>query len=103
MYINTGTEITNTPNVIKAGYNTWPYYAPKADWYQPVSTTFTDVYGNRQEWNSWNPPKLINIPGGMYKGTPTRTGGFYIQNTIVDPRLIPDKQTALQSYCTGMY
>jgi len=101
MYINTGTEITNTPNVIKAGYNTWTYNT--RDWYQPVATHFTDVNGQSQEWKSWNPPKLINIPGGMYKGTPTRTGGFYVQNTIIDPRLIPNRQTPLQTYCTGMY
>jgi hypothetical protein len=29
MYINTGYEITNTPNQFTAAYNTWPEAAPR--------------------------------------------------------------------------
>jgi hypothetical protein len=85
MYINNSYSITNTPSVIKAGYNTWPYLPPKNDWYQHTTRFYIDHNGNVQAWNHWNPPQLLNVQGGQYKGTPTRTGGFYAQNTIINP------------------
>ena len=85
MYINTGYSITNTPSNFTAGYNTWPYLPPKKDWYQAQPYYYTDQNGQIHSWNHWNPPKLAKVPGGTYKGTPTRTGGFYAQNTIVSP------------------
>lgn len=83
MYINSGTEITNTPSDFTAGYNTWPIVPPKSDWHQKVPVYYIDHLGYVRKWNKWNPPPRKHIPGGMYKGTPTRTGGYYIQNTIV--------------------
>ena len=86
MYINTGDAITNTPNQFTAGYNTWPYSAPRSAWYQHTPRYYIDHLGNVQKWDHWNPPQLMHIPGGQYKGTPTRTGAFYAQNVIIDPR-----------------
>ena len=85
MYINTGYQITNTPNQFTAGYNTWPYLPPSNNWYQHVPRYYIDHTGAVQKWNHWNPPQLLHIPGGQYKGTPTRTGGFYAQNVVVNP------------------
>lgn len=85
MYINSGHDITNTPNHFTAAYNTWPYYTPPGDQYQHVTRYYIDQNGKAQEWNHWNPPRLIHVPGFQYKGTPTRTGSFFVQNTIVDP------------------
>ena len=91
MYINTGYQITNTPSQITAAYNTWPYSAPRSEWYQHVPRYYIDHTGQVREWDQWNPPQLMHIPGGQYKGTPTRTGAFYAQNVIVDPRHVPNK------------
>lgn len=99
MYINTGYEITNTPSQIKAGYNTWPYTAPRSQWYQSNPKYYIDHTGVVREWNSWNPPQLVRIPGGMYKGTPTRTGGYYMPNTIISPQHVENKTT----YFSGHY
>jgi hypothetical protein len=84
MYINTGYEITNTPTNIVAGYNTWNYYTP--NWYQKVPRYYRDYTGQVQKWDYWNPPQVLHIAGGMYKGTPTRTGGFYAQNIVINPQ-----------------
>jgi len=92
MYINTGYEITNTPSNFKAGYNTSVYNAPHADWYERNERYYIDAEGNVQTWDSWNPPVTMQLPGGMWKGTPTRTGGYYTQNTIIDPRKIPNAE-----------
>lgn len=81
MYINTPTEITNTPNNIIAGYNTWTVVPQKNNWYQKVPVYYIDHLGNVRKWDKWTPPPLKHIPGGMYKGTPTRTGAYYVQNT----------------------
>jgi hypothetical protein len=86
MFINTGYEITNTPSQFVAAYNTWPYQPPKSEWYQHVPQYYINHAGRVVEWDRWNPPQLMSIPGGQYKGTPTRTGAFYAKNTIVDPR-----------------
>lgn len=86
MYINTGYEITNTPSQFIASYNTYPYLPPNGKWDGHVTRYYIDYDGKIKAWNSWNPPRLLRIPGGQYKGTPTRTGSFYIQNVIVDPR-----------------
>lgn len=80
MYINAGSQITNTPTRVQAGYNTWPYQAARGSWYQPTPYYYTLPDGSIQKWNSWNPSCPVRLPGGMYKGTPTRTGGFYLQN-----------------------
>ena len=85
MYINTGTEITNTPTSIKASYNTWPYLPPKSEWMQHNPVYYIDQNGHVRKWDQWNPPKIVNVPGGMYKGTPTPTGSFYAQNTVIAP------------------
>lgn len=98
MYINTGYEITSTPTNIKAAYNSWQYSAPRSDWYQHVPKYYIDHTGAVREWNKWNPPQLMRIPGGMYKGTPTRTGGFYQQNVIIDPRHIPNTSNQTCNY-----
>jgi hypothetical protein len=82
MYISSRYDITNTPNIVKAGYNTWPYTAPRNDWYQHVPTYYTDQFGNVKTWNQWDPLPMMNLPNGMYKGTPTRTGAFYAQNVV---------------------
>lgn len=87
MYINTGTQITNTPSNFTASFNTWPYYAPRDQWYQHVPYRYIDHLGQVREWDRWNPPQLMHIPGGQYKGTPTRTGAFYSQNMIVYPTM----------------
>ncbi len=86
MYINTGYQITNTPSHFTAAYNTWQYSAPRDQWYQHVPYYYVDHLGQVRKWKHWNPPQLMHIPGGQYKGTPTRTGAFYAQNVIVDPR-----------------
>ncbi len=91
MYINTGYQITNTPNQITAGYNTWQYYVSPSQRYQHTPRYYIDHNGQVRVWDQWNPPQLLQIPGGQYKGTPTRTGGFYAQNVIVDPQHIPNK------------
>lgn len=83
MYINTSYHITNTPNQITAAYNTWPYSLPQSQWYQKTPYYYTDHKGNIKIWNNWNPPNVINIKGGRYKGTPTRTGSYYLQNQII--------------------
>lgn len=83
MYINNGIQITNTPNHFTAAYNTWPYFT--RDQNQHVERYYIDHNGKVQVWNHWNPPQIVAVPGGMYKGTPTRTGAFYAQNTIVSP------------------
>jgi hypothetical protein len=83
MYINEAYNITNTPSGITAGYNTWPYYAPKPAWFQSSPRYYIDVNGYVREWNSWSRAQTIAIPGGQYKGTPTRTAPFYAQNTII--------------------
>ena len=82
MYINTSYSITNTPSHFTAAYNTWPYYAPKQDWFQHVPYYYIDQFGKVRKWEKWNPPLLTTVPGGQYKGTPTRTGAFYAQNVI---------------------
>jgi hypothetical protein len=81
MYINTGYDITNTPSNVRAAYNTWPYVS--STWYQHVPTYYIDNVGQVREWVSWNRPNPVYIPGGRYAGTPTRTGSYYIQNTIL--------------------
>lgn len=91
MYINTGYQITNTPSNFTAAYNTWPFTPPRSQWHQSVPYRYIDHTGQVRVWNQWNPPQLLHIPGGQYKGTPTRTGAFYSQNVIVDPRDIPYK------------
>lgn len=85
MYINTGYQITNTPTVVSAGYNTWPYSMPQSTWNQHVARYYVDHNGNIQSWNSWDTPVPMYLPGGMYNGTPTRTGGYYQQNVIIAP------------------
>ena len=80
MYINNGYQITNTPSNIIAAYNTWPYWASQYTRYQHVPVYYTGADGRIYKWNSWNPPPLKVLPGGQFKGTPTRTGGFYVQN-----------------------
>lgn len=92
MYINTGYQITNTPSSFTAAYNTWPYSIPRNQWYQHVPYRYIDHNGQVRVWNHWNPPQIMHIAGGQYKGTPTRTGAFYAQNMIVDPRGIPNTQ-----------
>lgn len=89
MYINTGYQITNTPSQFTAGYNTWPYTPPRSEQYQSVPHRYIDHTGHVKVWDQWNPPKVMHIPGGQYKGTPTRTGAFYAQNIIVDPSHSP--------------
>jgi hypothetical protein len=98
MYINTGYQITNTPTSIIAGHNAWQYNMPKSQWYQHTPYYYVDHTGKVQVWDKWNPPKTMHIPGGQYKGTPTRTGGFYMQNMIIDPRHIQDKEQRSCSY-----
>ena len=85
MYINNSYSITNTPSQFTAGYNTWPYLPPKSGWYQHNPRYYIDHNGAVQRWDHWNPPQLLRVPGGMYKGTPTRTGGYYAPNVIVNP------------------
>jgi hypothetical protein len=82
MYINEAYNITNTPSGFTAAYNTWPYYAPRSAWFQSSPRYYVDVNGNVREWNSWSRARTVSVPGGQYKGTPTRTGPFYAQNTI---------------------
>lgn len=101
MYVNTGNEITNTPTNITAAYNTWQYNVPRGDEYQHVPRKYVDHEGKIREWKSWDPPKLMAIPGGQYKGTPTRTGAFYVQNVVIDPRHIPN--TSGECYYGGQY
>jgi hypothetical protein len=84
MYINTGYQITNTPSSILAAYNTWPYTVPQNQWYQTVPKYYIDYNGNIKKWNLWNYPTTYHIAGGQYKGTPTRTGGYYSQNIIYE-------------------
>lgn len=86
MFINTGYQITNTPSQFTAGYNTWPYNVPRSQRYQHQPYLYIDHNGQVQQWDYWNPPQVMHIPGGIYAGTPTRTGGFYAQNIIVNPR-----------------
>ena len=83
MFINTGYQITNTPNHIVAAYNTWPYQPPKSQWYQHVPTYYIDHLGNVQKWDKWQKPQTTRVCGGRFKGTPTRTGSFYVQNVII--------------------
>lgn len=84
MYINADKQITNTPSAIRAGYNTWTTVPPCGNWYQHTPQYYIDQWGNIQRWDQWNPPQLVHVPGGQYKGTPTRTGSFYLQNTVVN-------------------
>ena len=86
MYINGADQITNTPTNIVAAYNTWPYQVPENDRYQHVPVCYIDHNGQVHEWDQWNPPVTKNIPGGRYKATPTRTGSYYLQNTIIAPQ-----------------
>jgi hypothetical protein len=85
MYINTGYQITNTPTAITAAYNTWPYLGPRSTWYQHVPAYYIDNVGRVREWESWNRPAPVYLPGGQYKATPTRTGSYYIQNVVPSP------------------
>ena len=94
MFINTGTEITNTPTVVQAGYNTWPYQINGPQRYQAVPRYYIDHLGRVQKWANWNPPQVVAIPGGQYKATPTRTGAFYAQNVIVDPRNVITRENS---------
>ena len=84
MYINTKYQITNTPSQFKAGYNTWQYNVPNSQIYQHTPYYYIDHWGNVKTWDKWSPPQLTRIPGGQYKGTPTRTGGYYMPNVIIN-------------------
>lgn len=84
MYINTGYQITNTPPP-QAAYNTWPYVGPVSSWYQHTPSYYIDNTGRVKEWESWYRPNPVYLPGGSYGGTPTRTGSYYVQNTIDGP------------------
>ena len=81
MYINSGSSITNTPQP-RGGWNTLPYTMPESLWYRPTPYYYVDHTGKVQVWNSLTRMPSIPITGGQYKGTPTRTGSFYIQNTV---------------------
>lgn len=83
MYINSPNCITNTPSNFTASYNTWTYVPNSNMWYQKVPYHYINHEGKVKIYNSWNPPEVKHISGGQYKGTPTRTGSFYIKNTIV--------------------
>jgi len=83
MYINGGYYITNTPTGITASYNTWTYSAPHSQWYQHQPRYYIDHLGNVREWNKWSYPSAVNIQGVQWKGTPTRTGAYTAQNTII--------------------
>ena len=80
MYINDKYNLTCTPSAPIAAYNTWPQTAPRGDWYQHVPIYYIDQNGRVQKWSQWTPPQTVLLGGGMYKGTPTRTGGFYAPN-----------------------
>jgi len=84
MYINDGLTITNTPTA-KAAYNTWQYQANPKSWYQHVPSYYTDNNGQIHEIIKWGNACYKVLPGGMYKGTPTRTGGWYQKNYIQIP------------------
>ena len=83
MFINERYSITNTP-LPRAGYNTWPYLPRQSAWYQRVPTYYTDHNGVTRVWDSWEQPRQVAIPGGLYNGTPTRTQSYYTQNTIIE-------------------
>lgn len=85
MYINTGYQITNTPTAIRSGYNTWPYVGPRSTWDQRTGRKYIDHNGNVRTWTEWSVPVPMYLPGGQFKGTPTRTGGYYQQNVIIMP------------------
>lgn len=83
MYINSGTQITNTPTKITAAYNTWPYQVPKSQRYQHLPRYYIDSQGYMRVYNSFKTAPVQFIPGGIYKATPTRTGSFYQPNVII--------------------
>jgi len=78
MYLNDGNTITNTPSSFNPIYNTWPYQPPKNAWYQFREEYRIDQNGNIIKYTV-NSPGLLNIPGGQFKATPTRTGSFYVR------------------------
>ena len=80
MYLHTKWCITNTPSRSQGAYNTWTYNTDYR--YQHVPQYFTDRAGNRVQWNSWNPPVMVAIPGGQWNATPTRSGSYYAQNVV---------------------
>ena len=83
MNINDGLQITNTPLNVTAAYNTWTYNTPRKNWIQKVPTFYINNQGFPVEWNHLDPPPISVIPGGMHKGTPTYSAGWYNQNTVV--------------------
>lgn len=85
MYINDGSTITNTAsNFSRSSYDTLPYNVPERFWYNTNPYYYTDANGNVKVWNSLgsHSHQVQAIPGGRYCGTPTRTGSYFIQNTI---------------------
>ena len=81
MYINTGSFITNTP-VPRASWDTLPYNIPQNKWYTSNPYFYIDINGNVKSWNSFSRPVSTLVPGGRYKATPTRTGSYYVQNSL---------------------
>lgn len=79
MYLNDGNTITNTPNV-SAVYNTYPFVPQPSTWYDRKPMKYVDAEGQvHQAYQLGNACYQI-LPGGMYKGTPTRTGSWYQLN-----------------------
>lgn len=78
MYLYDGHTITNTPSSFNPVYNTWPYQPPKNAWYQFKEEYRIDQYGNIVKYTT--APQ--NLMGGQFKATPTRTGSFYVRNTV---------------------
>jgi hypothetical protein len=83
MFISDGLQITNTPSVIRAAYNTYPYIPANGLIYQPISKQYTDEHGRQQTWSSWKQAPIKCIGGGYIGATPTRTGSFTVRNNVV--------------------